>query len=81
MLGLLINIKNNKNIINVLYNKIILSALKVDFYCPNINMLPNNIINSKRKKYPIIAWTINSKEELEKAKKYADSYIFEDNII
>ena len=69
-----------KPLTKFLLKKMALNFLaKPDFIAFDINSLPNGKVARLRKKgYPIFAWTILSNDELEKAKKYADSYICED---
>ena len=59
---------------NMLYNFI----TKPDFIAYDLKALPNKSIERYRKKsYPILIWTIRTYEELEMAKQYGDSYIYE----
>lgn len=59
---------------NMLYNVI----TKPDFIAYDLKALPNKMIERYRNKsYPIFIWTIRTYEELETAKRYGDSYIYE----
>lgn len=58
---------------NMLFNPI----LKPDFISCNITMLPNEKLEKLRKKKIIIGWTVKTKQEYEKYKKYCDSFICE----
>ncbi len=69
----------NHNFLNYM-----LKALKffrymhADFVSYDINYLPNKYVNAKRKRgIQVLAWTINSKEKENKARRYADNIIFE----
>lgn len=57
----------------MLYNKI-----HSDFISYDVTCLPNKYVDKKRKNgEQLLAWTINSKEKIEKAKTVADNFIFE----
>ncbi len=59
---------------NMLYNFI----TKPDFIAYDLKALPNKMVETYRKKScPILIWTIKTHEELETAKQYGDSYIYE----
>lgn len=52
--------------------------INADFVSYNINFLPNRYVTKKVKKgHKLLAWTINSPEKLDKARKLADNIIFE----
>lgn len=51
--------------------------LKVDFISYDLKSLPNIYVRNKRKKKPILVWTIKTIKDYEKSKKYADNYICE----
>ena len=58
----------------MLYNFI----TKPDFIAYDLKALPNKMVETYRKKScPILIWTIRTYEELETAKQYGDSYIYE----
>ncbi|MDR1797843.1 MAG: glycerophosphodiester phosphodiesterase [Clostridiales Family XIII bacterium] len=52
---------------------------KPDFLSFEIHSFPNDRIDDFRKKLglPVLAWTVRSKEELERAKNFCDNIIFE----
>lgn len=59
-------------------SKVLLNFLsRPDFISYDIRALPNRKVERLRKHKLVLGWTINSKEKLEKAKKYCDNYIFE----
>ena len=58
---------------NMVFNMI----TEPDFISYDIRAIPNKKIEVLRKDHLILAWTIKSKEELEKARKYCDNYICE----
>lgn len=59
-----------------------LNKIKPDFISYNIDNIDNKYAKSaKDRGYPLLAWTVDSKDKLEKAKKYADNFIFENDII
>lgn len=62
----------------ILKSLIYYKKMHADFIAYDINYLPNKYVNKKRKKgAQVLAWTINSKEKIEKAKTVADNIIFE----
>lgn len=50
---------------------------KPDFISYSINELPNKKAEKFRRSKPVLGWVIKNKEDMEKAKKYCDNYIFE----
>ena len=51
---------------------------KPDFIAYELQSLPKKRVEKYRKKnYPLLVWTIRSDEELSNAKKYGDSFIYE----
>lgn len=50
---------------------------KPDFISYGVNSLPNKKIEKYRKNKLVLGWTIKTKKDLEKAKKYCDNYICE----
>ena len=62
----------------VLKNLYFFGLIKPDFISYNIDNLPNKYVSSK--KVPVLAWTIRSKEQEEKALEIADNVIFENYI-
>lgn len=49
-------------------------------YCSfNVDMLPNDMVEKgfRQKKKPLISWTVDSIEDVEKVKQYADNIVFE----
>lgn len=73
------NFKDNKklNIITryLAKNMILNIITKPDFIAYDIKSFPNSKVEKSKK--PILIWTIRNKDELEEAKKYGDSFIFE----
>lgn len=66
----------------ILQNMLLNFIVKPDFISYDIDGLPNNIVKRMREKeIPILSWTVKTKEQLEKAKKYSDNFIFEDLFI
>ncbi|MCL2382949.1 MAG: glycerophosphodiester phosphodiesterase [Oscillospiraceae bacterium] len=62
----------------VMKNMLLNFITKPDFIAYGLKALPNKRVEKYRRKgTPILVWTITSNEELEEAKKYGDSYIFE----
>lgn len=51
--------------------------LRTDFISYDINALPNNYVKNKRKSKLVLGWTIRSKKDYDKAKKYCDNLICE----
>lgn len=52
--------------------------MKADFVSYDIRYLPNKYVSKKQKQgYPVLVWTINTPEKLEKALKVSDGIIFE----
>lgn len=51
--------------------------LKTDFISYDIKALPNIYISNKRKKKPVLAWTVRDKKNFNKSLEYADNIIFE----
>ena len=63
---------------NMLFNFI----TKPDFIAYDLHSMPNKkVAKYKNKNYPVFIWTVRSDEELENAKKYGDSFIYENFII
>lgn len=60
-----------------LKSKFLLWFLKPDFLSYSIDSLPNNQVANFRKNHIVLGWTIRSKSDLEKAKKYCDNFICE----
>lgn len=58
---------------NMLFNVV----TKPDFISYDVRALPNKKVEKIRNTLPILVWTIKTKEELEKAKKYGDNFICE----
>ncbi len=52
---------------------------KPDFISYDINSLPDKRIEKFRKNKPVICWTIRTKEQFDKAKKYCDNLICENS--
>lgn len=51
---------------------------KPNFIAYGLQSLPNKrVAKYRNKNYPILAWTIRLNKDLEKAKKYSDSFIYE----
>jgi glycerophosphoryl diester phosphodiesterase len=50
---------------------------KPDFVSYGIDSIPNKNVERFRKKHLVLGWTIKTKADIEKAKKYCDNYIFE----
>ena len=48
-----------------------------DFISYDINGLPNKRVKKLHKKYPLLCWTIDTKEKYDKSKQFADNIIFE----
>lgn len=51
---------------------------KPDFIAYRLHSLPNKRVEKYRERgYPILVWTIKTEDDLAKAKKYGDSFIYE----
>lgn len=75
--GLLIG-KRKKSFYDWVMNRsITISLLKPDFLSVNYNIVSNKMIQKYRKKKPVLVWTINNQDKLDKVKDYADSYLIE----
>lgn len=75
--------KEKMNIVKkfVLKHMLFNSFCKFDFLAYNIHALPNKKISKYRKKgFPIFVWVIRNTDELDRAKEYGDSFIFEQGI-
>ena len=79
------NFKNsNLSIIKKLVlKKMLLNFLiKPDFISYNIDSLPNRRVKKFRDQgIPVLSWTIRTQEQLIKAKKFSDNFIFENLLI
>ena len=51
---------------------------KPDFIAYGIDSMPSKVVEKFRKKGLVIGWTVKNDKDLEKAKKYCDNCIFED---
>ena len=62
-----------------IYKNMLLNFIcKPDFIAYRLHSLPNKRVeNYKKQGYPILVWTIKSDDDLKKAKKYGDSFIYE----
>ncbi|MBE6160177.1 MAG: glycerophosphodiester phosphodiesterase [Lactobacillales bacterium] len=74
------NFKGKKiNLIHKFFckNMLLNFITKPDFISYGIKSMPNKKINKYRKDILILGWTIKTKKDLEKAKKYCDNFICE----
>lgn len=71
--------EDNVNIIKriVLQNMLFNRFTKPDFIAYGIDGLPNKRVEEYRIKKTVLGWTIRTKEDFEKAKKYCDNFICE----
>ena len=62
----------------ILKNLLLYKNIKADFISYNVNFMPfNKVEKIKKRGHKALAWTINTPEKLEIARKYADNIIFE----
>lgn len=62
----------------ILKNLLLYKKIKADFISYNVAYMPfKKVEKIKKRGHKALAWTINTPEKLEKARKYADNIIFE----
>ncbi len=61
-------------------NKMVAFCFPFCNFCSyNVDLLPSELVEKyfRKKKKPLISWTVDSVEDIEKVKKYADNIVFE----
>lgn len=71
------NVKLNSILKYILKNMCFNFVTRPDFISYDINSVPNRKVKRYRKKHIVLGWTIKSREDLKKAKKYFDNFICE----
>lgn len=61
----------------IMRQKITLSILKPNFISVDYHIVDKKVIQNLRKKKPVLVWTIRDKNDLNKVKNKADSYLIE----
>lgn len=72
------NLPGQSKFVHFMYRTLlVLHISKPDFFSYDVDFIHKRVIKRRRKKLPLLAWTIDNKTKYQKAKQFADNIIFE----